>query len=105
MQGLADPLGAIFGIYPFRCRDCKHRFSANILLWSRLPYAKCPRCLRTDLQTWSRKHYNPGTFANFLITFGASKYRCAACRCNFVSFRPKRAELGNEQNNFDIQED
>lgn len=89
LQGLAEIVRTPLGIYPFRCRDCQHRFSVSILLWSQLVYAKCPRCLRTDLGTWSRKHYNPGVFSNFLVTFGAQKYRCAQCRCNFVSFRPK----------------
>jgi hypothetical protein len=50
--------------------------------------------LRTDLDTWSRKHYNPGLLANFLITFGARQYRCGICRRNFVSFRPKRRAPG-----------
>jgi transposase-like protein len=47
--------------------------------------------LRTDLGTWSRKHYNPGLLSNFLVTFGAQKYRCDQCRHNFVSFRPKQS--------------
>jgi hypothetical protein len=94
---LLDAFRAAFGVYPFRCRDCNHRFSVSILLWSRLAYAKCPQCLRTDLGTWSRKHYKPGLLSNFLVTFGAQKYRCAQCRRNFVSFRPKLPqEQGNE---------
>jgi DNA-directed RNA polymerase subunit RPC12/RpoP len=97
LQGLSDAVRAMVGIYPFRCRDCKHRFSISILLWSQLAYAKCPKCLRTDLGTWSRMHYKPGLFSNFLVTFGAQKYRCTQCRYNFVSFRPKLPQRGSSE--------
>ncbi len=90
LQGFWEGLQTILGRYPFRCRDCQYRFRVGILQFSQLFYAKCPRCLRTDLDTWSRKHYNPGLLANFFITFGAHQYRCTICRYNFVSFLPRR---------------
>ncbi len=90
LQGITEAAQALLGRYPFRCRECQHRFSASVLFVSELFYAKCPRCFRTDLAAWSRKHYHPGLLANLRITFGAHQYRCAACRCNFVSFRPAR---------------
>lgn len=90
LVGFSERVRAIFGIYPFRCRDCQNRFFISVWLLSRLAYAKCPKCLRMELTTWSRKFYNPGLFANFLITFGAQKYRCSGCRCNFVSYRPRK---------------
>jgi Zn finger protein HypA/HybF involved in hydrogenase expression len=89
LQGFSEAVQTILGRYPFRCRGCQHRFSANVLLVSQLFYAKCPQCLSADLAVWSRKHYHPGLLENLLITFGAHQYRCAACRRNFVSFRPK----------------
>ena len=89
LQSFGERLRTLIGVYPFRCRDCQHRFSVSVWLFSKLAFAKCPRCLRTELTTWSRKFYNPGFAANMAITFGAQKYRCTACRCNFVSFRPR----------------
>jgi len=35
-----------------------------------------------------------GTFWGLLLTVGATRHRCARCRCNFVSFRP-RSPLGS----------
>jgi hypothetical protein len=90
LRGFGEALKACLGIYPFRCRSCQHRFLVSVWFISRLAYAKCPKCLGLELTTWSRKHYNPGLLGNLAITFGAQKYRCVPCRCNFVSFRPKR---------------
>lgn len=87
----AERLRGVIGIHPFRCRRCTHRFSVSIWLFGKLRYAKCPRCLRLELTTWSRRYYKVGFLKNFLIAFGAQKYRCPACRCNFVSFRPRKA--------------
>jgi hypothetical protein len=50
--------------------------------------------LRTELGTWPQRHYNPGFAANLLLELGARKYRCPACRYNFVSFRRR---LGSRQ--------
>jgi hypothetical protein len=90
LQGFSESIRAVFGIYPFRCRGCQNRFHISVWLISRLAFAKCPKCLRMELSTWSRKFYNPGLFAKVLITFGGQKYRCTGCRCNFVSFRPRK---------------
>ncbi len=88
-DGLGERVGAFFGIQPFRCRDCRHRFTVSIWLIDKLAYAKCPKCLRTDLVFWSKKYYRPNMLTNFLISLGARRYRCASCRCNFVSFRAR----------------
>ena len=77
------------GTYPFRCLDCNARFSVNVFFLSRLAFAKCPKCLRMELTSWQHKSYHLGLLTKLMITFGARRYRCAACRCNFVSFRPK----------------
>jgi hypothetical protein len=86
-------LRGMLGVYPFRCRKCMHRFSTSIWLFRKLCYAKCPRCLGLELSTWSRRYYKVGFLKGFLIVFGAQKYRCKVCRCNFVSFRPRKASL------------
>ncbi len=113
----AERLRGIIGIHPFRCRRCTHRFSVSIWLFGKLRYAKCPRCLRLELTTWSRRYYKVGLGKNFLIAFGAQKYRCPSCRCNFVSFRPRKAmpksgeqpeisgDKGSDQSDRDRDED
>jgi hypothetical protein len=50
-------------------------------------YARCPRCYRQELTTWSEQYYHPPSWITFLLRIGATPYRCAACRCNFASFR------------------
>lgn len=76
------------GTYPFRCLDCNSRFFVNVLLLSRLAYAKCPKCLGSELTNWPRKGYHVSLAKKLALTFGARRYRCANCRYNFVSFRP-----------------
>jgi len=76
------------GIYPFRCLDCNQRGWVNIWLFSKLQYAKCPKCLGMKLTAWPRKHYHLNFLNKLLMTFGANRYRCITCRCNFLSFRP-----------------
>lgn len=56
-------------------------------------YAHCPRCYRQELTTWSLAYYHPPTSTHLKITLGATPYRCAACRCNFASFRPCRGKF------------
>jgi hypothetical protein len=56
-------------------------------------YASCPRCYRQELTTWSLQYYHPPTGTFLKIKFGATPYRCAACRCNFASFRPLRKKF------------
>lgn len=37
----------------------------------------------------------PGKFYRMLVHFGAKRHRCSACRVNFVSFFPRKAEYVN----------
>lgn len=83
-------LGMMVGRYPFRCLDCNQRSWLSIWLFSRMIYAKCPKCLGSQLTSWSLKHHHLNLWQNLFSTFGAHRYRCAACRCNFLSFRPSR---------------
>jgi hypothetical protein len=39
------------------------------------------------------QYYHPPTTTFLKIKFGATAYRCAACRCNFASFRPLRKKF------------
>ncbi|MBN8733806.1 MAG: hypothetical protein J0L64_24940 [Acidobacteria bacterium] len=78
-----------------RCRDCGHRFWHGLLFNFRLPYAHCPQCLRQDLSDWAEKYYMPGKFWRMLLYVGGKAHRCSACRVNFVSFFPRKAEYVN----------
>ena len=78
----------LIGIYPLRCRRCNARWETSAWASGAWKYARCPRCYRQELATWSEQYYNPSTWTVILLRMGATPYRCAACRCNFASFRP-----------------
>ena len=68
-------------------------------------YARCPKCYRQELSTWSEQYYNPPRMVTWMLNLGATPYRCAACRNNFASFKKCRekfswrhAERGNFAN-------
>jgi hypothetical protein len=88
-QSWIEYLNMIAGVYPFRCNDCNERSWIGIWLFSRLFYAKCPKCLGLELGGWPKRHYHLSFRQNLLSTFGAHRYRCKRCRCNFLSFRPR----------------
>jgi hypothetical protein len=85
---LWEQLKGIVGIYPLRCRRCRNRWETSSWAGGAWKYARCPRCYRQELTTWSEQYYRPPTWTNFLLSLGATRYRCAACRCNFASFKP-----------------
>ncbi len=93
-QSMFELMKMFVGAYPFRCLDCNQRFGINIWLFSKLAYAKCPKCLGMELSGWPRKHYRLPWWKGMLATFGAHRYRCTACRCNFLSFRPSARPRG-----------
>ena len=77
-------------ITPLRCLDCKHRFVARTLTWRTIKYARCPVCLRPDLNGWTGKTYtHPPFWVRFKVSLGAHKFRCEYCRLNFAAFRPR----------------
>jgi len=80
----------LVGVYPFRCLDCGTRFWCSVWLLSKLAFAKCPRCLSLELTTWPEKYFRPTLKLSLLMTLGAHRYRCPGCRCNFLSFRPRK---------------
>lgn len=93
----AELLKTWLGYYPFRCLDCNHRFWINVWLFSKLAYAKCPKCLGCELTTWPTRHYHLSLWKKLLMTFGAHRYKCAGCRYRFLSFRPCESGTINAQ--------
>jgi hypothetical protein len=86
-QGLIELLQGLFGIYPLRCRRCRMRWTTSTWESAAWKYARCPKCYRQELSTWSERHYTPNRWTAIQLRLGATPYRCAACRCNFSSFR------------------
>lgn len=65
----------------------------GLLLLPGMGFARCPGCLREDLTDWEEKYYYPPRWQQALLHVGAKAHRCAVCRKNFVSFRPRRREF------------
>ncbi len=86
-RGLTERIKAIFGRYPVRCRRCGERFTGEIWRAATMHYARCPRCYRMELSTWSEQYYNSTAWTTLKLRLGATPYRCEYCRCNFASFR------------------
>jgi hypothetical protein len=85
-----ERLLSLIGIRPLRCRDCRARFVARTWRLSNIRWARCPRCWRTDLATWSPQQHRPSALQRLWLALGAHPWRCEYCRVNFVSFRPAR---------------
>ena len=81
-----EHIQALFGVYQLRCRTCNHRFATGVMNVSDWRYARCPKCYRTELSTWSEQYYNPTWSTRTMLRVGATPYRCEFCRCNFASF-------------------
>lgn len=90
LRGASEKIASLAGIRPLRCRDCRKRFAGRIWSLSTLRYVHCPKCLRTDLTSWSPSHYYVPFGRGVLLFFGAHPYRCEYCRHNFVSFRRRK---------------
>ena len=81
----------LFGYDVARCQDCGHRFLALPFGgWGESVFARCPRCLRQDLAMWDPKYYRTSLKTRLKLWFGANRWRCEPCRCNFASFRPRK---------------
>jgi hypothetical protein len=78
---------SFFGFLPFRCRQCSERFSSTIWNLRFARFARCPKCLRLELSTWSEQFYIAPLSTRLFLRMGATPYRCEFCRCNFASFR------------------
>ncbi len=93
VRNASEALARLRLVYPLRCMDCQARFSVRTFVWKDLFFARCPRCRRMDLNTWSGRTYtNPPFQVTLKIALGAKRWRCEYCRLNFASFR-KRKEI------------
>jgi hypothetical protein len=77
-------------VRPLRCRDCRTRFTDRTWRLTSIRYARCPRCWRMDLSTWSEEDYYTPFLRRVALRLGGKPWRCEYCRCNFVSFRARR---------------
>jgi len=78
------------GTRPLRCRKCRTRFIARTWRLENLRWARCPKCWRMDLSSWSEREYPVSALRRLLLALGAHPWRCEYCRYNFVSFRPRK---------------
>ncbi len=86
-KGWGEWLQRLLGIYPLRCRRCEKRWSTSTWESAGWKYARCPKCYRQELSTWTEQHYIPPRWTVIQLRLGATPYRCVACRCNFASFK------------------
>lgn len=86
-RSFKESIAQLLGYYQLRCKRCNTRFSGALWRPSLIRYARCPKCYRTELSTWSEQYYNPPRWTVFKLRIGATPYRCEYCRCNFASFR------------------
>lgn len=85
---LGERILSWLGRYQLRCKDCQHRFAARVWKLADLRYARCPKCYRMDLSTWTEEHYLPKFVTLTRLRLGAKRLRCEYCRFNFAGFRP-----------------
>lgn len=90
-NGFFELIGEFLGTYSFRCGQCGLQFQHSVFTIGSWVYAKCPKCFRMDLTTWTESHYRPTFWMRLNMFFGAKRVRCEACRCNFVSFRRRES--------------
>ena len=83
-RGVVARIGG--GGTPLRCRRCNMRWETSVWDDGDWKFARCPKCYRQELTTWSEHYYNPGSWITLKLRLCATPYRCAACRCNFASF-------------------
>lgn len=85
-RSLSELRRMAFGDYPFRCIDCGHRSWINVLLLSKLKYAKCPRCMSLKVVRWPSKTMRLSFTQELLLSMGAQLYRCSVCHRAFATF-------------------
>ena len=91
--GVGEWLRALVGSTPLRCRRCNTRWETSVWEGGDWKFARCPKCYRQQLTTWSEQYYNPPTWIVVKLRLGATRYRCAACRCNFASFKKRKEKF------------
>ena len=89
-QTFGEHIVRLFGYMQIRCKDCDRRFTSSIWDLPNIFYAKCPRCYRLDLSTWTTHYYHAPARWHFYMKLGARRRRCEYCRHNFLSWRPAK---------------
>ena len=89
-HGLHELFLSLLGLYQFRCSTCYKQFTARPLGVAAAAFAKCPKCCRMDLTVWDPKYYRAGVWIEVKAWLGGNRWRCEPCRCNFVSWRPRK---------------
>ena len=88
---VSDYLLGLFGLRPYRCRECDYRYhSRGRARPRRSRWAQCPRCGFTGVDPIAR-HKVPPTWESLprrILFFSA--YRCPECRMRFFDYRPQR---------------
>ena len=88
-QNAADYVLSVFGVYPWRCRDCRARFYARLMNLSDTLHAHCPICGNVELKRISPEHVDtPLGFIWSMLRVPA--YRCEPCRHKYFSVLPSR---------------
>ena len=57
-RGLSEHILELVGVFQLRCKRCQTRFRGSISQPSQVMYARCPKCYRMELSTWSEQYYN-----------------------------------------------
>ena len=86
-SGAAEWFRSLIGVFPLRCSRCNTRWATSTWESAAWKYARCPKCYRQQLSTWSERHYSPPRWTSLQLRLGATPYRCVSCRCNFASFK------------------
>ena len=85
-----ERIKALLFISPLRCKDCRTRFVSRTVFLDEILYARCPKCDRMDLNTWTGKTFRPKGWMWVKVMMGAYRWRCEYCRRNFASFRKRK---------------
>ena len=92
-KSFGEQLGRMFGFIQLRCKSCDERFTSSLWDLHNMFYAKCPRCYRLDLSTWTTHYYHAPTRWVVFMKLGARRHRCEYCRHNFISWRPAKLKF------------
>lgn len=96
---LGERMMKALGVFQLRCKDCDARFTGQIWDPRNAFYARCPRCYRLDLSTWSIDYYRAPVRWLLYLKLGAEAHRCEYCRHNFVSFRSCKIKFTGRKRN------
>lgn len=90
-QTAADYILGVFGVYPWRCRECRTRFHARMMGLSDALHAHCPICGNPDLKRIAPEHVRSPLSLIWRVCH-LPALRCEPCRHKFFSILPRRYE-------------